>query len=98
MAKYDISKLALEDLYTIWEYTVDTWSEVQADRYYTFLETAMDAIGTTPIKVGKSYNDIMYGLRAYHVRKHMVFYIIQENGRAVIIRILHERMDFARHF
>ena len=38
------------------------------------------------------------GLRAYPVRRHMLFYIIQANGRPLIVRILHERMDFARHF
>lgn len=29
---------------------------------------------------------IMIGLKGYHVKKHMVFYIIQENGRAFIAR------------
>ena len=48
MAKYDISRQALEDLYKIWEYTVDTWSETQADKYYKLLENAMDEIGTNP--------------------------------------------------
>ena len=38
------------------------------------------------------------GLRAYHVRRHRLFYIMQDNGRALIVRILHERMDYARHF
>ena len=55
MAKYDISKQALEDLYKIWEYTVDTWSETQADKYYKLLENAMDEIGTNPQKTGKPY-------------------------------------------
>lgn len=71
MAKYDITKEAAEDLYRIWAYTVDTWSEEQADTY---------------------------GLRAYHVRRHMLFFTVQPNGRALIARILHERMDYARHF
>ncbi|MBO7115340.1 MAG: type II toxin-antitoxin system RelE/ParE family toxin [Bacteroidaceae bacterium] len=50
MAKYDISKQALEDLYKIWEYAVDTWSETQADKYYGHLEEALDKIGTDPQK------------------------------------------------
>lgn len=29
MTKYDITKEATEDLFRIWEYTVDTWSEEQ---------------------------------------------------------------------
>lgn len=98
MAKYDITKEATEDLYRIWEYTVDAWSEEQADIYYGILETAMDAVGSAPATIGKPYDEIIPGLKAYHVRRHMVFYVIQDNGRALIARILHERMDYARHF
>ena len=92
MAKYDISRQALEDLYKIWEYTVDTWSETQADKYYELLEDALNIIGTDPQKIGKPYDEIMIGLKGYHVKKHMVFYIIQENGRAFVARILHEKV------
>ena len=41
---------------------------------------------------------VIPGLRAYHVRRHVLFYNIQTNGRPLIVRILHERMDYARHF
>lgn len=98
MAKYDITKEASEDLYKIWEYTVDTWSEDQADKYYATLESAFAEIATAPDRIGQPYDVIMPGLRAYHVKRHRVFYSIQDNGRALIIRILHEKMDYARHF
>ena len=55
-------------------------------------------IAVSPGTIGKSYDEIVPGLRAYHVRRHMIFYIIQENGRALIARVLHERMDYYRHF
>ena len=58
----------------------------------------MEEIGSAPLNIGKPYDEILPGLRAYHIRKHLVFYIIQKNGRAFIVRILHERMDFASHF
>ena len=67
MAKYDISKQALEDLYKIWEYTVDTWSETQADKYYKLLENAMNEIGTSPQETGKPYDEIMTGLKGYRM-------------------------------
>ena len=72
MAKYDISKQALEDLYKIWEYTVDTWSETQADKYYKLLENAMDEIGTNPQKTGKPYDEIMTGLYATILQRRFV--------------------------
>ena len=98
MAKYDITKEATDDLYSIWKYTADTWSEDQADKYYAILEAAFNEIASAPGAIGKSYEEILPGLRAYHVRRHMIFYITQENGRALIARILHERMDYIRHF
>ena len=98
MAKYDISKQATEDLYGIWEYTVDNWSEDQADKYYGILEKAMDEIGDSPLTIGRPHDEIKPGLRAYHVSKHVFFFSIQKNGRAYISRVLHERMDFVRHF
>ena len=98
MAKYDITKEATEDLYRIWEYTVDTWSEQQADTYYALLEAGMNEVAEAPYRIGKPYDEIYPGLRAYHVRRHMLFYIRNEYGRALIVRILHEKMDYARHF
>ena len=97
MAKYDISKEATEDLYHIWEYTVDTWSEDQADKYYAILEASFDKIASAPCKVGKPYDEIITGIRGYHVRRHIVFYTVHGNGRALIVRILHEKMDYTRH-
>ncbi|MBO6168375.1 MAG: type II toxin-antitoxin system RelE/ParE family toxin [Bacteroidales bacterium] len=98
MAKYDITKEAAEDLYRIWEYTVDTWSEKQADTYYTLLEAGMNEVADAPERIGKHYDEIYPGLRAYHVRRHMLFYILQDSGRVLIVRILHEKMDYTRHF
>ena len=80
MAKYDISKEATEDLYKIWEYTVDTWSEDQADKYYATLESAFAEIATSPDRIGKPYDEIMPGLRAYHVKRHMVFWRVGHSG------------------
>lgn len=57
MAKYDISREAAEDLYIIWEYTVDTWSEDQADKYYAILDSAFAEIAKAPGKTGKPCDD-----------------------------------------
>ena len=84
-------------MYHIWEYTADTWSEKQADAYYNTLCAAMDEIAAALQTAGRPYDEIIPGIRACHVRKHMVFYLAQANSRALIVRILHERMDFVRH-
>lgn len=98
MAKYDLSPAALEDLFGIWEYTVENWSEEQADAYYNLLVRGMAAIAEAPHNTGKPYDEILAGLRGYHVGRHMVFFMVQANGRAFISRVLHERMDYSLHF
>ena len=97
MARFDITKEATDDLYKIWEYTVDTWSEEQADKYYSELIASFEVIAASPLNIGKPFDEIIPGIRGHHVRRHMVFYATQANGRVLIVRILHERMDYPRH-
>ena len=37
MAKYYFTKKAIEDLNSIWNYTINVWSEQQADVYYRMI-------------------------------------------------------------
>ena len=89
---YDISRKARADLKEIWNYTEDEWGEGQADKYYRALIQAMTDIGTHEIK-GKPYPERpkYFRYRQYH---HFIFYIMPENGRPFISRILHEARDF----
>ena len=36
MKQYHLTNKAIEDLNEIWLYTVETWSEKQADTYYCY--------------------------------------------------------------
>lgn len=93
MAKLLFSNRAVQDLTDIWNYTVDTWSETQADKYYTMLVDACRQLADQPKPLGKEYLEIMNGLYGFRTGKHIIFYRIV-TGRAVeIVRILHERMD-----
>ena len=98
MKKYELTKKAKEDLNDIWNYTVDTWSEKQADKYYKELISAFRKIAAIPLRFGNDYSEILDGLRARHVGHHMVFYLRREDNTVLIVRILHERMDYKRHF
>ena len=97
MAKYDLSQKAAEDLFSIWKYTLDNWSATQADNYYSTLEEAFSEIAVHPLKFGKSVDEIYPGLYSYHIKRHIIFYLLQENGRVLIVRILLEKMDYRKH-
>ncbi|MCC5942948.1 MAG: type II toxin-antitoxin system RelE/ParE family toxin [Balneolaceae bacterium] len=92
MAKYLLTKKALDDLNGIWMYTFEKWSEEQADKYYNILLGFCENIAANP-ELGKSYDEIradLYGLKA---NRHIIFYRISSSGLIEITRILHERMD-----
>jgi toxin ParE1/3/4 len=92
MAKYQLTKKAVEDLTGIWEYTFENWSEQQADRYYYLLLSSCQDIANNP-DLGKNYEGItsdLFGLRTSH---HIIFYRKRINLPIEITRILHGRME-----
>lgn len=93
MAKYHLTNKAVEDLSDIWEYTVDTWSERQADDYYNMLIASFQKITENPQLFGLKYEEIVEGLHGYRANKHIIFYRILADEDILIIRILHQRMD-----
>ena len=96
MAKYHLTNKAVEDLSNIWEYTVDTWSERQADDYYNMLIASFQKITENPQLFGLKYEEIAEGLHGYRANKHIIFYRILADGDILVIRILHQRMDLKR--
>ena len=92
MAKYELTNKAVEDLTGIWEYTIEKWSEQQADRYFNLLLDSCQDIANNP-ELGKNYDGITKDLYGLKTNRHIVFYRKRINQPIEITRILHERMD-----
>ncbi|QCK15723.1 type II toxin-antitoxin system RelE/ParE family toxin [Mangrovivirga cuniculi] len=92
MAKYILTNKAVEDLTDIWNYTLNEWSENQADKYYNMLIEAIKQIAKTP-QIGKNYEMVIPDLSGFRVSKHIIFYKILNEDSIEVVRILHERMD-----
>jgi len=92
MAKYELTNKAVEDLTGIWEYTIEKWSEQQADKYYNLLLDSCQDIANNP-ELGKNYDGITKDLFGLKTNWHIVFYRKRINQPIEITRILHERMD-----
>lgn len=88
---YQLSKLALDDLEDIWEYTFETWSKTQANRYYKEIIQGIDVICKNP-EIGKSIEEIKSNHRIRKVKFHLIVYKVK-NNIIFVDRILHERMD-----
>lgn len=95
MAKYYLTKKAVEDLANIWDYTFDEWSEQQADKYYQMLLDNIIEISKCP-EIGKKYKDIKNSLFGFEAGKHIIFYRVLGSDEVEITRILHEMMDLKR--
>jgi len=97
MAKIRLSRKAIADLDSIWDYTVETWSEDQAIIYYRQIYTAIQGLNCSPVFLEKDYNVIKTGLLGFKVGHHIVFYKKHKDGSVWVDRILHEKMDYQRH-
>ena len=92
MAKFKFTNNAVKDLTDIWNYTVESWSESQADKYYKLILNSCSAIAKKP-QIGKAYPEIYPDLKGKLSSKHIIFYRILEDETIEITRILLERMD-----
>ena len=94
-ASYRLSHRAKADLEAIWLHSEDVWSLRQAEKYVSglydmFQQLAeMPGIGRKVTMSGRDYQ------RFDHV-SHTIFFRVQSPG-IFIVRILHQRMDSARH-
>ena len=91
--KFEISDKALEDIESIWLYTIETWSVEQADRYYNQLFDEIEYISEHPLS-GRNIDHIRKNYWCTKVKSHLIFYRYKTSGKKVeIIRILHQSMD-----
>ena len=95
MIKLYLSPRAIEDLEEIYEYTLLTWGFTQADRYQDLLFHSMNSILEKP-QIGSKYPYKKGDYRKLNSNKHIIFYKI-EKMKCIVMRILHEKMDFESH-
>ncbi len=92
MAKYYLTNKAVDDLSDIWDYTIETWSELQAEKYYNLLLASCDDLANNP-EFGRNYEMVTKGILGFKSGEHIIFYYIIAKNEIEIIRILHGRMD-----
>lgn len=92
MANYRLSRLAIKDLADIADYTIETFGVEQARAYRDGLEACFEALADNP-NLGRSAERLAPMLRRFTHQSHEVFYRAM-NQEILIVRVLHERMDF----
>ena len=92
MAKIQFTKLALDDLIDIWDYTVKEWSENQAEKYYNLILASCSDLADNP-QLGKSYEIVTSKVLGYKCGQHIIFYREIFENEIEIARVLHCMMD-----
>ena len=96
MLKLYLSNKAVEDLNDIWDYTVKTWSENQAEIYYSLLMDSCQELANKPSQ-GKSYDVVEKNVLGFKTGEHIIFYQIISLKEIEVVRILHGMMDMKNH-
>ena len=96
MAKFYLTNKAVVDLEEIWKYTVETWSENQAEIYYSLLIDSCQELANKPNQ-GKSYEVVEKNVLGFKTGQHLIFYRIVTEKEIEVVRILHGMMDLKNH-
>lgn len=92
MGSYQLTNIAVQDLSEIWEYTYNTRSEKQADKYYFMLLDTCQELAEGKV-FGKNYPEINNEIFGFRAGQHILFYRKLTANKIEIARILHAQMD-----
>lgn len=96
MALRIVKNIAAEnDLVDIWIYSFDKWGTAQADKYLDQLDDGIQFLAENPL-AGTKCDDIRKGYFSYPIKKHVIFYIL-ENEALRVIRVLGGEMNLSKH-
>jgi toxin ParE1/3/4 len=96
MPGYRLSVEAAADLESIGEFGVAAFGLAQALKYLLALESRFELLAQFP-RIGVPTYDLSPGLYRFPYMSHVIFYSIAPDD-VFIVRVLHGRADFKRHF
>ena len=80
-------------LIEVWNYTVETWGEEQADAYIRKLHSEFKRISTQPEIWKKLPKNRFHGVFFVHSEHHYLFFRHLDKQTLGLISVLHERMN-----
>ena len=92
-AAYVLTKSAAADLREIVRYTYKQWGRDQALAYTDRLQRGIEQLAAKSSSVGKDLSVVFSSLRVLHCEHHYIFCLPRNDAPALIVAILHERMD-----
>ena len=95
MGNYALSRKADADIESIAEFSLQRWGPTRTEQYILGLHETFRVLAEFP-DLGRNASDIRPGYRKIETASHSVFYRKTATG-VLIVRVLHQHMDFRRH-
>ncbi len=92
--RLEFTPRAQQDIEEIWNYSFERFGAKRAEAYIRDIDRAAQRVAEDPRR-GRPCDDIRAGYRKFSVGSHVLFFRVAEGG-LVVVRILHQRMDFER--
>jgi toxin ParE1/3/4 len=93
--RLELTEIARADLKSIRRYSIRTWGEDRTSQYMGAIRETLKAVvrGTVP---ARNRDDLRPGLQMATSGRHCIFFEANES-RVLVVRVLHDRMDYVRH-
>lgn len=95
MNVWRLRALALKDLESIRDFTLQRWGVSQTERYLGELFACFDELAANP-GLGRPREELSPGCRSFPQGRHVVFYVIGDRG-VEIIALVHQSADVEHH-
>lgn len=95
MAEYALTNRAAQDLTEIYHFSVQQFGARVAGTYLNSLDLRFSQLAEQP-KLGRPVPQFRPGYFRNMCLRHAIFYTQTPDG-ILVVRVLHQRMDFSRH-
>jgi toxin ParE1/3/4 len=95
VGSYVLSGKADADIEAIAEASLQRWGLARAEAYILKLHETFQTLADFP-DIGRDASDIRPGYRTIETASHSIFYRPAGDG-VMIVRVLHQHMDFRQH-
>ena len=93
---YRLYPKAIEDIESIYLYSMSEFGIKRTEDYILAIEASFRQLADDPLSARKC-DYLRQNLRAFNVGSHVIFLKITNYG-ITVIRVLHQSMDYNRHF
>lgn len=92
MSKFSVSARARDDICSIAIYTQETWGVEQRREYLNGMNAAFERLAEMPL-MAPERQDIDPPVRIYRYQRHLIVYVVDDEG-ILVIRVRHHSEDW----